>query len=162
MWWIVRYLDNYYDPRTTSVTQWTKGEVTYQDFTWYLLFKRHYREDIRDTIQRWFSSLLGRESFKGDIGRARTQRREIDDAINKCLKKQYITSRSSLTVLAPLTSEIRLSVNTQGREFLKPLKFLNTLMSEYGYITSLLTGGVVVGIMGKFLHFLSSSNSFHF
>ncbi|SRR5258708_3673245 len=149
MWWITWYFARYYPASTTPVMQWTSGEVRRDVFVWHLLFTTHYREDVRDTIQRWYCALTGEEIFKGDLGRAREQHRDIDDTLDRCIERSYIISRAT-SVNRPTTSEIFLSVNHRGRDFLKPLKFAEACAREYAYFASIFAS-LLVGVGGTLL-----------
>ena len=151
MWWVTMYLVRYYPANTPSVIEWHNGEVVRDKFVWYLIFIKHYREDVRDTLGRWGASLLKEDTFRGELGRARKQRRSIDDTLDGCIKRGYIKKRE--TALHPTTSEVYLSASPEGRDFVyNPFRFVDECLKEYGYIVSLIGGGIIVEILNFILH----------
>ena len=129
MFWIIRYLNYYFNPATANISEWFDGYVDRMDFESYL-FNKFYREDIRETFQRLLATIQQKEWFDGDVASSRKQRREIYDAIDHCIRKKYIEMKD----------ENFIRVTSDGRKFIKPTFFFNELLHEYGYLLPFIFG----------------------
>ena len=139
MWWVIRYLSKYNNPASAPMEVWFKDVVSREYLVQYLIFKKHYREDWRDTLERWLSYLFDKQFIKQSsrgLARARKQRKEIDDIIDNCISRNYILEKGESNRYVYLTTDYR------GRNFLKPVNFLNAVLAEYGHVVSLI---VVLG-----------------
>ncbi len=152
MLWVIWYLSKYNSPTTPSLESWYGGKVLKSNFMEYLLFQKYYREDWRDTIIRWFYFVIKKRnthsSNKG-MARERMRRREIEDILNDCISRGYIIEKHSNDEIDERFSYV-LFLNFQGRNFIKPLKFLNTALAEYGYVLSVFLGLGGAGILYYF------------
>lgn len=137
---LIRYLDRYRAPNASPLASFGDNKVKQDDFTYVLAFEKRFLEDCRHFFVRWFYAGIRKEQLQSEFIQElnRKQYRNIKNVINNCLARDLIQSEKP----SPYTtdSERYIWTNNKSREFLKPLKFVNALLKEYGYIISFLFG----------------------
>jgi len=68
----------------------------------------------------------------------RYQNKRINDLVDKAINDGYLIPKASN--VHPASSEIILTTDWRGRNFLKPLPFPNAVLKENGYIFSFILG----------------------
>ncbi|MFC1594893.1 hypothetical protein ACFL3E_00510 [Patescibacteria group bacterium] len=162
---IIKYLLFYNDDKkkrsyytNIPLENWYKKEVNRHKFIEYLIFQKHYLENWRETLNKWLYPLTKTTSFfgaKSSLYRAHKQRDNIDHIINYCIARKYIKSASNLPRPTPM--ETNLSVEILGKEFIKPLRFIDAVLKEYGYSIAfffgLISSGTIYGIIKLYKFF---------
>jgi len=141
LWWVMWYFIHYDGETDTSLPSWYDGKKLKRGYLkFYLIFNKHFREDFRDTLERWVYTRLDKQIPHSDRRKIRIQNRfqELDDIIDKAISKNLLIPQPS----APNVSkrDIYLECDFRGREFIKPLHFINEFAKEYGPTKSLLAG----------------------
>jgi hypothetical protein len=147
VWWLMWYFTRYDGPTDASVPFWYDGTMSKGRLHWYLVFNKNYREDVRDTIERWVAYFFGLQISRPKNRDKRIKKRfkEIYDTIDKAIDLGYLIASSPTPYTFP--DDIRLSCNYRGRDFLKPHYFIEACAREFGYIASV-TASFLVGVGG--------------
>lgn len=144
MWLICRYFDRYHG-KTGDIFTWYSGKIERGIFTNHVLWDKHFKEGLIEFLQRYIHLLFGKWMWQGERNKRRlTERtRIVKDTINRCIEKNYLLSEDNGE---------NLKMDYRGRNFLRPLQFLNATAKEYGQLKSFLAG---TGIGALVLWFLS-------
>ena len=146
MWHFIHFPDNGYWANHNDAIQRNK-------FVWFLL-QNHFIEDWRDTIRRlYFFVIRGDQSEEQSEEvrrRFKIQLRCIEDLVDKALHDGYIfiSERNNLV------SHCMLQTNWKGRNFLKPLPFIEASAREFGYISSItatLIATSIISVVGTLI-----------
>jgi hypothetical protein len=87
--------------------------------------------------------------------RLKYQRQRIEDLISKAIHDGYLIETAPYPQCLP--SEYILSINWEGRHFLKPIPFFNAFLNEYGYVWTFVFGAggtAALAFIQYFLHLL--------
>jgi hypothetical protein len=152
MWLLVRYFTEY-KGKTGNISTWYTGEITRSYFVDYLLNQRHFLEDVRDKAKRLIYRITGVWIFQGrrrGLERLKKQRQAVNDVIDNCLSRNYLLKRDGAP--NPTSSEIYLSIDFRGRNFIKLfpslLVFVETCLGEYKTSTVFVFSVIGTGIAG--------------
>ena len=145
IWWIIWYFNHYDGPSDSGIPSWYDDQIKRGALHWYLIFQKHYREDFRDTLERWCAKYLGWSIPQSNGRKKRIEHRfnEIDDIIDKSIGKQYLIALPHDARTLP--SDVRLRCDYHGRDFLKLPYFIEACAREYGYTSSVITSFVFGG-----------------
>lgn len=141
LWLLVWYFTRLDRPRAGDVPSWT-DEISRFDFWAHLAHQKHFCEDWRSTIRR-LHYFLGdkRPSQTTERGMrwAKKQIQDINDLIDKAIKYEYLVI-ARISAHHPTSSEIYLTIDWKGRNFLKPIPFINACLKEHGYLVAFISG----------------------
>ncbi len=142
LWLLIWYFTRPDRPRAQNAPSWYKDEISRGHFWFYLADEKHFREDWKSTLRRWYY-FVQRTTPSGTtvhgMKLVQAQKREIDDLIDKAISHGYLIV-STKGNLYSTPSEIILTIDWKGRNFLKPFSFVNAALKEYGYLVSFLSG----------------------
>ena len=149
------YFTHYTGPRDTGVPSWYDDSIKRGALHWYLIFYKYYREDFRDTFERWRASLTDWKIPQSKVRKERVEKRfrELDDIIDKTIGLGYLIPSPSSP--RELRDDIRLTCNYKGRDFLWPHYFIEACAREFGYTASILTSFIFGGGLTFLIVFLS-------
>ena len=128
-------------PRENNAPSWFKDEISRSHLWFHLAQNKHFLENWRLTIRRYYYALGGKQPSGTTLLGMKwvgIQKKQIEDLIDKALDMNLLDKRSVSP--HPTSSEILLSPNWKTREFLKPIPFFNAILKENGYIISFLFG----------------------
>lgn len=138
VWWLMWYFTHYDGPTDPSVSSWYNDTLKRDRLCWYLISNKNYREDLRDTFERWITYFDWHVPQNSESRKKRVEKRfrELDDIIDKAIELGYLT-----VSLMPheFPGDARLSCNYKGRDFLKLHYFIEACAREFGYLFSILT-----------------------
>ena len=79
-------------PDGSPIEDWYNSRVRRKAFVRYLIYKTRFGEDIRDTLHKLISDWNEPES----LPRARKRRQYINDILDKCIDRKYISLESGV------------------------------------------------------------------
>ncbi len=146
LWLVVYYLNKYNQEYNKSSHEWFSPKIaTRLHFEMYLIHK-HFQQDVRDIFERIFFPFRHRTANdEVHMERSKKQLQRISDSIDSAIGRNLITSTPS--EVSGIKSDNYLGCKHNGREFLQPLRFLNAVLNEYGYIVSFVLGGGITLIV---------------
>lgn len=154
MWFLIRYLDSYKDPQRGA--HWViQARPTEQDFTGYLIFEKHFIEDWRDKLSRYFYTITKKQRQQSKFGAklSRLHRKRVKDVVQSCIDRGLI--QYSKPSLGASSMNTNVWTDHKSREFLQPLRFFNAVLKEYGYTVSFIFGAGGTAIIWLVFYFLN-------
>lgn len=148
-------------PKAGNAPSWYKDEISRSHLWMYLAHERHFMEDWRSTLRRgyyFFGGTRPTQTTEHGMMWSHKQKRDIDDLIDNALKHEYLLVDHTSSQY-PTHSEIFLTIDWRGREFLRPIPFFNAVLKEYGYVSSFLlgTGGtLLITFWNKVINFFAT------
>ncbi len=146
LYWLMWYFTRPDRPREDPY----KDEITRGHLWLHLAKDKKFREDWRITVfQRWLNY-----SFKKERPDSATtifgmrmlskQKEEIEDLIDKAIVKGYLIEEKKLNYKPEkIPSHRLLTTDWKGRDFLKPLSFLEACANEYPSLMNPLVSAVI-------------------
>ena len=152
LWWLMFYFNNSNRPRGSNLPSW-HDEISRGEFVNYLINQKHFRENFIETKRRWYYKISKSTQYKSIAGRDRLlwQRKQIDDLVDKALSKNLLLPKgNSSGNLRPIASEVYLTTDWRGRDFIKFFNFIEACAREYGFMASIITA-FIIGVGGTLL-----------
>ena len=133
LWLVCRHFDKLHGRRGGDL-QYYDNKVPTHEFINHLLNERVLGEDLRETLKRPIFYLTGRWIFQGGKGMYRSQKRRrlVFDLIAEAQKRQYLIEENEKGLNSTL------HMDSSGRNFMKPLTFIEACAKEYPGVWSLL------------------------
>ncbi|MDO8514137.1 MAG: hypothetical protein Q7S50_01175 [bacterium] len=142
--WVICWYFHRFQGATGGPETWYSGSIDRHRFENHVVWERHFKEGVKDLIQRLFPSCTekwAKQEFGQGLNRVQYRSRLAEDAINHGLEKGYLVAKDNGQ---------NLSMDFHGRRFLfNPLVFLTAVLKEYGYIVSFIFGaggGFIIAI----------------
>jgi hypothetical protein len=112
-------------------------------------------EDWRDTLWTWYDYATTGTWTVGARTHARAiiQRQRIDDILENAKRREYLLvyrPKTNPYDIIDSTPEGFLYVDDRGRNFLKPLSFLEASLKEYSHVVASVLGGGGVTLLIAF------------
>ena len=151
LWLLMRHFTRPSRPAEGNAPSWYTNEISRSHFVDHLTHEKHFLEDWRRTFRRWYYTIFGgpmtAKHSQKEVDRIHLQRKRINDLIDKALNKNLLIPRTASP--RPAYSEVYLTTDWRGREFIKPIQFFNACLAEYDpFIRFALGGGFVALIFG--------------
>lgn len=123
-----------------------------------------YKKITKESSDLWYKSdeinrhhylefLLYQTNILSKIKSAPERRAKINTLIDSCIERGYFREKKLLPN-AP-SYETHLILDIKGKEFIEPLRFVNTVLREYGELKSVLTAILLSSLFWGALYFLS-------
>lgn len=148
MWLICRYFDRYHG-KTGNALTWYSGKIERSIFSNHVLWEKHFKEGLIEFLQRYIHLLFGKWMWQGERSKRRLNERTriVKNTINRCIEKDYLLLEDD---------EINLRMDYRGRDFLRPIYFLNAVAKEFGPLKSFLAGTGIGAVIWTSLVFISA------
>lgn len=145
MWFFVFYLDKYLNKKHQENLV-IQPKVKRAEFIFYLKTEKHFLEGWRIKFYRYYRWIFSKNISQQRLNNLYQENSEkIKDVIKNCYERKiiqidgpYPTNTSS--------NEYILWTDNKSRDFIKPLRFVNELLKEYGNIVSFIGGAVSTAI----------------
>ncbi|MDO8443145.1 MAG: hypothetical protein Q7S81_02735 [bacterium] len=140
LWWLMWYFTRPNRPKDGNAPNWFNDNISRSYFRIHLAHEKNFYEDWKSTIRRWYQCISGKyptQATEYGTNLVRIQWKKIDDLIDKAIKKE---------LLIPLDANNRnttLTTDWRGRDFIKPLYFIEACAREYGYTASVVSSFII-------------------
>lgn len=151
LWLLIWYFTRSDRPKAGNAPSWYKDEINRSELLYYLSFKKHFRENWRATIRRYYYFFGGKQPLgttEHGMKWIREQHKEINDLIDEAITKDYLI----IAEKSVFPSKVSLTINWKGRRFIKLLPFIEANAKEYNYFATIVAS-FLLGIGGTVLYF---------